>query len=125
MSTPTPAHSLATSFELPAGALRLALRPDLGGCIAGFWHRDMPILLSAEPGGLSSARPSGNFPLVPYSNRLGSRRFRWKGHDHTTQPNVGDHPHSLHGVGWRRPWEIVSSSALEVVLRYRHAPDGD
>ena len=106
------------SFELHAGALRLALRPDLGGCIAGFWHRDMPILLSAEPGSLSASRPSGGFPLVPYSNRLGYRRFRWKGHDHTTRANFGDHPHSIHGVGWQRPWEIVSSSVLEVV---RHA----
>ena len=28
-------------------------------------------------------------------------------------------------MGWQRPWEIVSSSALEVVLRYRHRPDAD
>lgn len=115
----------ASYFELHAGALRLALRPDLGGCIAGLWHRDVPVLLSADPSAMTSPRPSASFPLVPYSNRLGYRRFRWKGHDHTTQPNFGDSPHSLHGVGWTRPWEIVSSSALEVVLRYRHAPDAD
>ena len=113
------------AFELHAGALRLALRPDLGGCIAGFWHRDTPILRSHEPNTLASSRPSGSFPLVPYSNRLGYRRFRWKGHDHTTAANFGDHPHSVHGVGWQRPWEIVSSNALEVVLRCKHAPDAD
>lgn len=112
-------------FELHAGALRLALRPDLGGCIAGFWHRDTAILLSAEPGTLTASRPSGSFPLVPYSNRLGYRRFRWKGQDYTTQPNFADSPHSLHGVGWRRPWEIVSTSALELVLRLRHPGDAD
>jgi len=112
-------------FELHAGALRLALRPDLGGCVAGLWHRDTPVLHSAEPGTLTSSRPSGGFPLVPYSNRLGYRRFRWKGHDHTTRPNFGDHPHSVHGIGWQRPWEIVSSNAVEVVLRCRHAPDAD
>ena len=112
-------------FELHAGALRLALRPDLGGCIAGFWHRDTPILRSTEPALLTASRPSASFPLVPYSNRLGYRKFRWKGHDYTTQPNFGDNPHSLHGVGWLRPWEIVSSSALEVVLSYVHKPDAD
>jgi aldose 1-epimerase len=117
--------STATSFELHAGALRLALRPDLGGSVAGFWHRDAPILRGAAPATLATSRAAGSFPLVPYSNRLGYRRFRWKGHDHTTQPNFGDHPHSIHGVGWQRPWEIVSSSALEVVLRYKHAPDAD
>jgi aldose 1-epimerase len=112
-------------FELHAGALRLALRPDLGGCIAGFWHRDTPILRSTEPSLLTASRPSASFPLVPYSNRLGYRKFRWKGHDYTTQPNFADNPHSVHGVGWLRPWEIISSSVLEVVLGYTHTPDAD
>jgi len=113
------------SFELHAGALRLALRPDLGGCIAGLWHRDTPILRSTEPAVLTASRPSGCYPLVPYSNRLGYRRFRWKGADYTTQPNFDDNPHSVHGVGWQRPWEIESSSAQEVVLRCVHRGDAD
>jgi len=112
-------------FELHAGALRLALRPDLGGCIAGFWHRDTPILRSVEPALLSASRPSACYPLLPYSNRLAYRKFRWKGHDYTTQPNFDDSPHSVHGVGWQRPWEIVSSSVLEVVMRLRHPGDAD
>ena len=116
----TPPH-----FELHAGALRLALRPDLGGSIAGLWHRHLPVLRCTEPAVLEGARQSGCFPLLPYSNRLGYRRFRWKGADYSTQANFDASPHSLHGVGWQRPWEIVSSSALDVVLRYRHAPDGD
>ena len=118
-ATPTP------SFELHAGALRLVVRPDLGGCIAGLWHRDTPILRSTEPALLVNSRQSGSFPLVPYSNRLGYRRFRWKGHDHTTQANFDDNPHSLHGVGWLRAWEVISTSAVEVVLRYRHVADAD
>jgi len=117
--------SSKASFELHAGALRLAVRPDLGGCIAGLWHRDTPVLCSAEPDTLSASRPSAGFPLVPYSNRLAYRRFRWKGVDHTTEPNFGDSPHSLHGVGWLRPWTLVSSSATEVVLRYQHVADAD
>lgn len=117
--------SAKPSFELHAGALRLALRPDLGGCVAGLWHRDTPILRSTEPDRLTASRASACYPLVPYSNRLGYRKFRWKGHDYTTQPNFDTSPHSLHGVGWRRPWEIVSSSVLEVVLRLKHAGDAD
>lgn len=111
------------NFELHAGALRLALRPDLGGCIAGLWHRDLPVLRSSEPAALATARAGGCFPLVPYSNRLGYRRFRWKGQEYATQPNFEDSPHSVHGVGWLRAWELVSSSAVDVVLRYRHAAD--
>jgi aldose 1-epimerase len=112
-------------FELRAGALRLAVRPDLGGCIAGLWHRGLPILRSSDPAALTGARLSACFPLVPYSNRLGYRRFRWKGRDYTTDPNFDDSPHSLHGVGWRRAWDIASSSAVDLGLRYRHQPDAD
>ena len=112
-----------SNFELRAGALRLAVRPDLGACIAGLWHRDLPVLRSTEPAVLTKARQSGCYPLVPYSNRLAYRRFRWKGADYSTAPNFDDSPHSLHGVGWMRPWDIVSSSVLELVLRLRHSPD--
>ena len=104
------AAASAHTIELHAGALRLALRPDLGGSLAGLWHRDTPILRSTEPGLLDNARLAGSFPLVPYSNRLGYRRFRWKGSDYTTRANVDDSPHSLHGIGWQRPWRIASSN---------------
>ena len=114
----------ATVYELHAGALRLALRPDLGGCIAGLWHRDTPVLRSTLPGELADARLSACVPLVPYSNRLGLRRFRWRGRDHTTLSNFGDPLHSLHGLGWTRPWEVVSHSAAEIELRLVHEPDG-
>ncbi len=115
-------HSQAT-FELHAGALRLALRPDLGGSIAGLWHRDTAVLRSSDPARLAGARTSGCYPLVPYSNRLAYRRFRWKGHDYTTAPNFDANPHSVHGVGWLRAWELTASSAVDVVLRYRHEAD--
>ena len=117
--------SATPSFELHAGALRLALRPDLGGCIAGLWHRDLAVLRSTEPAALTASRASACYPLLPYSNRLAYRKFRWKGRDYTTQPNFDDNPHSLHGMGWQRPWEIVSSSALEVVTRLVHPGDAD
>lgn len=112
-------------IELTSGALRLALRPDLGGCIAGFWFDTLPVLRSTEPGDLQASRPSGCYPLVPYSNRLGYRRFRWHGHDYTTQPNFDDSPHSVHGMGWQRPWQVASSSATEAVLTLAHPGDAD
>jgi aldose 1-epimerase len=117
--------SSSTIHELRAGALRLALRCDLGGSIAGLWHHHVPVLRSTEPAELAGPRASGSFPLVPYSNRIGHRRFRWKGQDHPLAPNFDASPHALHGVGWRRPWTVESSSALEVVLAMRHAPDAD
>ncbi len=121
MDTPTTMSN--PSLELRAGDLRLALRPDLGGAIAGLWLGDLAVMRSTEPAELKASRASACYPLAPYSNRLGYRRFRWLGQDHTTQPNFDDNPHSVHGVAWRRPWAVVSSSASQAELRYVHTPD--
>lgn len=120
-STPT---IVDNGIELQAGELRLAVRADLGGSLAGLWYRDIPVLRSTEPGRLDGPRQSACFPLVPYSNRLGYRRFAWQGRKYTTQPNFDDSPHSLHGVAWQRPWQVVSREASRLTLRYRHIPDG-
>jgi len=119
MPLPSPA------VELRAGDLKLALRPDLGGCIAGLWRGDLPVLRSSDPGALETSRQSGCYPLAPYSNRLGYRRFRWQGHDHPTQPNFDDSPHSLHGVAWQRPWSVVSADAAQAELALTHAGGAD
>jgi aldose 1-epimerase len=115
--------TIAQSLELRAGDLRLVLSPDLGGSIAGLWLGDEPILRSSEAADLTGARLSGCYPLVPYSNRLGYRRFRWLGQDHTTAANFDDNPHSVHGVAWQRPWAVASHSASEAELQYVHIPD--
>ena len=122
-------------IELRSGDLRLALRADLGGAIAGLWRGDLPVLRSTEAADLDSSRLSGCYPLAPYSNRLGYRRFRWLGQDHTTQPNFDDNPHSVHGVAWQRPWEVVGrngdnagssespNSTAQAELAYTHTAD--
>ena len=115
----------ASPLELRAGDLRLALRPDLGGAIAGLWSGTLPVMRSTEPADLESARLSGCYPLAPYSNRLGYRRFRWAGQDHTTRPNFDANPHSLHGVAWLRAWEVVSHDSTQAELRYLHEGDAD
>jgi aldose 1-epimerase len=115
------------SVELRVGALRLALRPDLGGCIAGLWHGRTPVLRSTEPAELTGARLSGSYPLLPYSNRVGFRRFEWLGQAHTTAANFDDNPHSVHGMGWLRAWTVLSQTAdahqAEAVLHLTHQPD--
>lgn len=116
-------RDLGGTVEVRAGDLRLALRADLGASIAGLWHRRTPILRSTEPGDLAGARQSACYPLVPYSNRLAYQRFHWLGRDYTTAPNFDDNPHSVHGVGWLRAWEVVAHRETDAVLRYRHAPD--
>ncbi len=123
----TPETLISTALILRTGALRLALRPDLGGAIAGLWFSaadgELPVMRSSEPATLAAARAAASYPLVPYSNRVGHRRFRWHGLDFSTAPNFDDNPHSVHGVGWMRPWQVVSASSAEAELRYVHTPD--
>ena len=113
----------SSTVELRAGSLRLALRPDLGGAIAGLWHGTTAVLRSTEAADLTAAYLSGCYPLVPYSNRVGQRRFRWQGRDHHLAANFDGSPHALHGVARLRAWQVVSSSATDAELAYRHAPD--
>lgn len=115
--------SSSAPVELRAGALRLALRPDLGGAIAGLWHGHEPVLLSQDPAAMTTNRPAGCYPLLPYSNRIAHRCFTWEGQTHELAANVSDSPHSLHGVGWQRPWQVVSARDSEVVLAFSHRAD--
>lgn len=111
-------------LELHAGPVRLALRPDLGAAIAGLWHEDLPVLRSRAPEELANVRDSGGYALVPYSNRLGWRRFHWLGEAHHTEPNFDGSPHSLHGLAWQRPWKVAAHSVQDAVLTLSHGGDG-
>jgi aldose 1-epimerase len=116
---------MTSALELRAGALRLAVRPDLGGCIAGLWLNDLPVMRSTEPASLERSRLSSCYPLVPYSGRLGYRRFRWNHQDHTTAANFDDSPHSVHGLAWLRPWSVQRHDAGQIDLALAHGPDAD
>ncbi len=120
-----PGETAAGRFELHAGALRLALRADAGACVAGLWHRDTPVLRSVAPAELDDVSQAACFPLLPYANRLGHGRFRFKGRDQVVAPDMSVEPHGLHGVGWRRPWTIVSHTAQDAVMQFSHQADGD
>ena len=111
--------------RLHAGGLRAALRPDLGGSLTGLWWGDVPVLRSIEPEALEGPRQSACYALLPYSNRIGHCRFNWLGSSYTTRQNFGDHPHSLHGVGWQRPWEVIDADATSITMRLPHSPDAD
>lgn len=121
-SNPVPRDS---TVELHLDELRLALRPDLGGCVAGFWLAELPVLHSAEPATLQSARPSGCYPLVPFSNRVGYAHFRWHGHDQRLRVNVPDSQHAMHGVGWQRPWQVLAQDARSARIGLTHTADED
>ena len=110
-------------IELRAGRLRCELRPELGGCIAGLWLDDAPVLRSTPAAQLTSARLSGGYPLVPFSNRIGHASVVWQGTQHPLIRNNGDEPHSIHGVGWQRPWAVLECDAASAMLSHEHRAD--
>lgn len=64
---------------------------------------------------------AASFPMVPYFSRIRDGRFRFGGKTHQLRLNFGDHPHSVHGVGWQSVWtfEEAGESAVALFLDYR------
>ena len=112
-----------TTLTLESTHLRCDIRPDLGGCIAGLWCGELPVLRSTAGQALTQARQSGSYPLVPFSNRIGQATLQWHGTSHPLVRNNGSEPHAIHGVGWQRPWAVLEQSAHFALLSYEHRPD--
>ena len=111
------------SVILRAGNLRLELRPDLGGSIAGLhWiadGTDRPVLRSS-PEPLSNVLEASCFPLVPYVNRIRGGAFSFRGREVRIAPNMPGDPSPLHGQGWLNPWTVDTADDASALLSFRH-----
>jgi aldose 1-epimerase len=110
-------------IALHAGRLTLELRPEVGGSVTEFRLDARPILRPTTADALASqgARGAASYPLVPYSNRLRDNRFRFMGRSYDLPPTLNGQV--IHGVGWRRPWQVAAASATRASLVYDHTPD--
>jgi len=70
-------------------------------------------------------RQTSSYPLIPYSNRVAGGRFSFEGVEHRLALNFGDHPHSVHGNAWQRPWQVAEADEVRCRLTFAHRPDGD
>ncbi len=107
--------------------MRLDLAPSIGGAIAGFWHDDVALMRETPGQALRDGlvRQTCCYPLIPYSNRIAQGRFTFEGVEHRLALNFGDHPHSIHGNAWQRPWQVVEADDARCRLALTHRPDGD
>ena len=105
--------------RLVAGGWELVLLPDIGGSIGSLRWRGQDIL-RPTPAGTVDPLQTASFPLVPYVNRIANRRFAFGGRHWLLPANFGDHPHSLHGVGWQRPWSVVRAGDSGATLVLDH-----
>ncbi|WP_447727397.1 aldose 1-epimerase [Sphingomonas koreensis] len=86
----------------------LELLPTLGGAIGALRHKGHHVLRPTPPDARGPLE-TGCFPLVPYANRIAHGRFEFAGQTHQLPLNFGDHPHSLHGLGWQVEWTVAEA----------------
>ena len=108
---------------LSGGGLRCEIKPELGGCIAGLWLDDVPVLRSTPAAELATVRLAGSYPLVPFSNRVGHATLKWQGTSHPLVQNNGPEPHAIHGIGWQRPWQVLDQDEQLLMLACEHRAD--
>lgn len=106
---------------------RCVILPEAGGAIAGFWWeihgKRVDWLRPASAGAIAAGAADGMacFPLVPWGNRIRDGRFLFCGREvRLDAPGA----HALHGHGWRKAWRVAERSVSQLVLEYRHEPDG-
>jgi aldose 1-epimerase len=113
-------------LSLQSDGSSLVLAPEIGGAIVGWSIGTTPLLRRPQPEAImrGDVRGFGCFALIPFSNRIGRRGFRWDGRDYDLEPNFGDHPHCIHGIGWHSQWTVAAVSAASAILTLHHDASG-
>jgi aldose 1-epimerase len=113
------------TVSLAQGKWRLELVPEIGGSISLCTYDGQDIMrrASLKEGAAAEARDMACFPLVPFSNRIEHGIFTIYGERIELPRNMDDHPHALHGQGWRGAWEVEAQEEGRAILLYRHEPD--
>lgn len=112
------------SITLAAGRLKLGVEPAIGGSISSFtWSengREFAIL-DSRPRGRDRVLDMGNFPLVPFVNRVRNSRFTFRDREVRMSPNLSGDPSTLHGQGWLSAWTIESAGEQDAELKFSHS----
>jgi aldose 1-epimerase len=70
-------------------------------------------------------RQTSCYPLIPYSNRIAHGSFTFEGTEQRLALNFGDHPHSIHGNAWQKPWQVMEADEARCRFVLSHRPVGD
>ena len=120
-------------LRLREGAVALDVAPEIGGAVAGLTvelpgaaHAVEPLRRMPDPAlAARDVRLAGSFAMLPYSNRMRECTLHFAGKRYRLAPNFGSHPHSIHGLGWQRAWEIEEQASATATLRLAHSGDGN
>ena len=108
-------------LSLEDGLTRLTLAPQVGGSIIN-WSviaTGQPLLRpsSAEDLSANSANALACYPLVPWSNRIGSGGFDGPSHWFALEPNNPPGPLPIHGSAWQQAWDVIEHSPHHACLQ--------
>ena len=117
---------MTDALSLSAGAAQVTISPETGGAIARFTVGGIDVLRPTPPSeqAVGNVRAYACYPLVPYSNRIAHARLRFGGREFELDRNFGEHPHSIHGVGWQRPWHVAAQDGTTALLTLDHVASG-
>ena len=98
-------------------------RPEIGGAMSTLRLRGVEILRSM-PDQSTDPLESSCFPLLPYCNRLRKGRFGWLGRQVSLPLNFIPEANTLHGLGWKEPWNLENFLEPQVNLNWGY-PGGE
>lgn len=110
--------SQTSIIDLKCGELHLQLAPDLGGSIFGFWWNNTPLLRPTQPTaeGITTARQTASFPLIPFSNRIANASFEFLGEHYVLPRDPYEQRHALHGNAFCAAWQVEQHTAAHARL---------
>jgi len=109
-------------LSLASGDFSAAVSPAAGGSLLYWRQKGADLTRPAAENAVErkAADETSMFPLVPYSNRIRGGFFIYWGIKRNVPKNHPVVEDPLHGEGWQRPWNVVSSSSDSVVMAFEH-----
>ncbi|MGG2396556.1 aldose 1-epimerase [Pseudomonas sp. SH1-B] len=100
---------------------QLTLAPELGASLVN-WTRltdGRPLLRHSDEQALQAENPRrlACYPLVPWSNRIGSGGFHTPSGWQALSANTEHEALPIHGSAWQQPWQVVAMTSDSVHLQ--------
>ena len=114
-------------ISINAHGFELDVAPDAGGGIARLDWQGLPLLREALAGAVADRDSLGLscFPMTPYISRITDGVLTWGEVTTHIAPNMAGCSHPLHGVGWRKPWMVMTQTHSHIALQLDHTSDAD
>jgi len=109
-------------LSLVFGDFRLDLAPRTGGAIVGLTWQGEDLLRRGDAGDILDV---GQFPMLPFCNRIANGAFRFAGDTIALPTNMpaDSFPLPLHGYGWVGAWTVWEQGSDHVTLDYDGSGD--